>query len=250
MTALASQRAAEIEIMDSGGYGPEEISGNLADLRFYNTWFGGTRAIVRGVRRVAAAAGAQRRLTILDVATGTADIPLALARWGTRRGVEVFVEGLDSNADMLHEAIRHGAEGAGAAQPSLVQADATCLPHADRSVDVVVCSNFLHHLTAQEARLVLAEMRRVCRLGVVAVDLVRSREALLTIWLLTRLTTANRLTRNDGPLSVRRAFTPSELSDLAEEAGLAGAVARASGPVRMSLTWRRATSLSSSAPPG
>jgi hypothetical protein len=80
-------------------------------------------------------------------------------------------------------------------------------------------------------------MRRVAARGVVAVDLQRSDGAWLNVWLLTRLSTRNRLTRSDGPLSVRRAFTVDEMLDLSRRAGLRGAQVRAAGPVRMVLTW-------------
>jgi hypothetical protein len=59
------------------------------------------------------------------------------------------------------------------------------------------------------------------------------------VWLLTHLTTTNRLTRNDGPLSVQRAFTPDEMMSMARKAGMEQAVMRNAGPVRMLMTWRR-----------
>lgn len=242
MTSLAAGgRAAEIEIMDAGPYGGDEIRANLADLRFYNDWFGGTRLVTRAVARLLAGAeGAPPgRLSVLDVATGSGDIPAAVARWLARRGVEALALGVDANADVLEEARRF--HRGRSAPVSLMRADACRLPHPDRSVDVVVCSNFLHHLDAPEAVAALREMGRVARLGLVAVDLMRARAAWLNVWLLTRLTTLNRLTRHDGPLSVHRAFVPDELRAMAAEAGLRQAVVRRAGPVRMVLTCRTAS---------
>jgi hypothetical protein len=49
----------------------------------------------------------------------------------------------------------------------------------------------------------------------------RRRLALLAgAWLLTRAMTRNAYTRNDAPLSVRRAYTADEVVDLARQAGL------------------------------
>ena len=222
--------------MDAGGYTQDEIRDNLADLRSYNAWLGGTRLVVRSVGKILARHRHPARLTLVDVATGSADIPAALARWCQRNiGGAALVAGLDANPDVLREASRYRISGV-----ALVQADALNLPYAAGAVDVAFCSNFLHHLDTAGAVEVLREMRRVSRRGLVAVDLIRSRLSLAAVWLLTRLTSFNRVTRNDGPVSVRRAFTPAELKDLARKAGLDGAVVRRAGLARMVLTWEAA----------
>ena len=238
MAFVPQLRADGVEIMDTGDYAPAELRSNLADLRFYNRWLGGARLIRREIARMLEAGGAGRALSVLDVGTGSADIPIALERWGRSQGLEVRAEGVDSNADILKEARAYLARQ-DATRVSVRQADACHLPHAARSVDFVVCSNFLHHLDGEEARAALGEMGRVAARGVVAVDLQRSDGAWLNVWLLTRLSTRNRLTRSDGPLSVRRAFTVAEMLDVSRRAGLHGARVRAAGPVRMVLTWSR-----------
>ncbi len=231
-------RATEIELMDAGAYDREELRSNLSDLRFYNTWLGGARLVTKAVAGLLSEAGNPPRATVLDLATGLGDIPATLARWGERRSIDLHVAGLELNPAILGEAQRY-LGGRGTRGVCLTRGDATCLPFADGSADIVVCSNFLHHLDGDAARKALGEMRRVTRLGLVAVDLIRSRLAWLNVWLLTRLTTSNRLTRNDGPLSVKRAFTAEELRATAEEAGLRGSLVRPAGPVRMVLTWSK-----------
>jgi len=67
---------------------------------------------------------------------------------------------------------------------------------------------------------VLREMARVARIGVIVDDLLRSRLGYLGARLMRTLLTANRLTRHDGPLSVRRAYRPSELAELLRRAGI------------------------------
>jgi len=63
-------------------------------------------------------------------------------------------------------------------------------------------------------------MARVSRRGVVVNDLVRGRLYLAGAWLLSHIVSGNRLSRNDAPLSVRRAYSRSELRALVDEAGL------------------------------
>jgi hypothetical protein len=64
---------------------------------------------------------------------------------------------------------------------------------------------------------------------VIVNELDRTRRALAGAWLLSRVLTRNRYTRHDAPLSVRRAYRPVEVAELATEAGLVE-VARIGGP--------------------
>jgi len=81
------------------------------------------------------------------------------------------------------------------------------------------------------------ECRRAARACVVLVDLSRSRLALAAAWLLTRLTSRNRLTRSDGVLSVRRAYTVAEAAELAQQAGWECVHAEQHGLFYYSLVW-------------
>src|SRR3990172_7003211 len=123
MNLTAGGRASEIEIMDAGGYAGEEIRANLADLRFYNDWFSGSRIAIRAVARLLAMqdGAAPGPLILLDVGTGSGDIPAAVAARLSRRGVEVLAAGADANAEVIEEARRYRNESA--APVSLLAAD-------------------------------------------------------------------------------------------------------------------------------
>ncbi len=117
-----------------------------------------------------------------------------------------------------------------------VQARAQHLPFADGSFDVVTCSNTLHHVSESDAVLLLQECARVGQHVVVA-DVVRNRFMLWGAWLLTRLTTRNRLTRADGLHSVRRSFTVDEAVKLVQASGMQGAVVQQRLPFRLTVVW-------------
>jgi ubiquinone/menaquinone biosynthesis C-methylase UbiE len=101
-----------------------------------------------------------------------------------------------------------------------VVADATALPLRERAADVVTCSLTLHHLEEGEAVAALAEMAAVARQEVIVNDLRRGYLSLVLVWLATRLLRMHRVSRYDGPLSVRRSYSASEIRTLAEKAGL------------------------------
>lgn len=193
------------------------LRGNLRDLERANRWLGGVRLSARAID---ALAGDRTDLTVLDIGTGGADIPLALLHRARRRGHRWRVTGIDSRPEILAAAAARQPRLTATAGLELHVGDGRSLPHPAASFDVVHASLVVHHLEPDEVVRLLAEMRRVARLGVVVNDLVRSRLAWVGAWLLVHGSTRNRFTRHDAPLSVRRAYTTRELTELAQAAGL------------------------------
>lgn len=220
------QRIVARELMDAPVDSPSELEANLADIEFANAAFGGTRPVLREVRRLGAR-------SVLDVGCGSADIPLALVRDAERRGADVEVTALDRSEQMLEIARRRTG-----AHPRLrfVAADAAALPFADGAFDVVTCNLALHHFEPDAARALLGELRRVARLTPLVCDLRRSVAAYAAAFAFSRAFTRNRLTRHDGPLSVRRAYTPDEAGAMAREAGWQSPRVRREAFFRMTLS--------------
>lgn len=153
-----------------------------------------------------------RAIAFADVAGGDGAFADRVVEWGARRGVAIRPLVLDLSPVALE-----GASAPGRAADAL-RADALSLPLADRAVDVVHVSCFLHHLSVDDARAALVEMCRASRGLVIVNDLVRSRVASEAIRAITALLVHNRLVRHDGPVSVRKAFTPQELLSIAHAA--------------------------------
>lgn len=210
------------EHLDAPGQDPGEFAGLLQAVRRTNRWYGGYALILDYIARFADALP-RRPLTILDVATASADVPAAIVRWARRRGLPLRIAALDINLDTL-AAARQTVRGLG--EIALIRGNAMALPFPDRSVDVALCALALHHFTFDGAAQVLREINRVARGGFVVNDVLRSWPAyvgaLADTWILSR----NRLARHDGPLSVLRSFTWPEFQQLARVAGLNGAEVR------------------------
>jgi len=120
--------------------------------------------------------------------------------------------------------------------------DVLALPFADGAVDVVTCSQLLHHFTDDDAVRALRELSRVARVAVVVGDLRRSWLAASLFWLVSWPLGFHRVTRHDGTLSVLRGFTADELRAMAERAGVPRPEVRRSLGWRLAATWRVAHS--------
>ena len=93
----------------------------------------------------------------------------------------------------------------------------------------------MHHF-APDSLIALLRAASVCaRRGLIMSDLVRGRLPLVAFRLAQPVIARHYLTRHDGALSIRRAYTPGELRDLAHAAGLAGAQVYTHWPWRMTL---------------
>jgi ubiquinone/menaquinone biosynthesis C-methylase UbiE len=208
-------RSTELELLDKSGNDPALLSGNLADLRRVNRWLGGVRLTLRAMERLTDDLRPGDALRVLDVATGGADIPAAMADWAKQRRLRAWILATDRSAEILRLAERPGVN-----RVEFAIADACQLPFADDSFDVATCSLVLHHLDPEAAVSMLREMNRVARRGIIVNDLLRNWPGYAGAWFLGHALTRNPLTRNDAPLSARRAYTRREMAMLLARAEL------------------------------
>jgi hypothetical protein len=209
------ERATDARERLDGPLSSPERRATLDDLDRLNAWFGGYALTLSRVRRAAARLPRDHRLVVADVGGGRGDLAVKVVRWARRARRPVRVLVLDTDAATLALARRRIA-----AYPeiSLVLADATALPLAAGAADVVVTALTLHHLDRTAAAACLAEMRAAAPLALVN-DLLRTRTSLALVWLVTRLLRLHPVSRHDGPVSVRRAYSARELAALARTAG-------------------------------
>jgi 2-polyprenyl-3-methyl-5-hydroxy-6-metoxy-1,4-benzoquinol methylase len=223
------------ELLDCPDAPPEEIAASLADLARLNR-LGPIRSILACLGPLAARAPRGRPLRILDVGAGGGDLAVALARWGRRVGRPVHVIALDLRPAVLRCAAARTAQ---ASEVRLVAGDALALPCRPGAVDLAVCALLLHHLPEEAVVRLLAALAGLVRLGFVVSDLRRGRWTWAVAWLVTRALSRHRVTRHDGPLSVRRAYTPAELRQLAERAGVPEVRWRRAPALRVLGVWAR-----------
>jgi ubiquinone/menaquinone biosynthesis C-methylase UbiE len=213
-------RREEPELLDDQDHNRTELAENFRDIRRVNRLLGGVSTTTRHLPRLLGTIPPGRPVAILDLATGSGDIPVAILHWARRRGVPIEIIASDVDEAILDLARAHtGAR----AEITFARHDARDVPLPDRSVDIVLCSLSLHHFDPDDAVQVLGEMDRLARYGFILNDLRRSRLGYAAAWVAARLSTRNRLTRNDAPLSVLRAYTPRELEALLHRAQITNA---------------------------
>ena len=197
-------RTDEPEQIDDPNQPFAELESSMRDVALSNRLFGGTQTILFHVARLLKNVPPHTPIRILDVATGSADIPNALLAWGRRRKFNLTIIGVDNQAAMLHMA------QAASSEISLVQADALALPFPPRSFDLALCALAFHHLGFGASVKLLAAMDTLTTRGFVVSDLRRDKPTLWGVEAAMAAVKAHPFTRHDAPASVRRAFTVPE----------------------------------------
>jgi ubiquinone/menaquinone biosynthesis C-methylase UbiE len=205
------------ELLDGPLDDPAHLAANLRDLRRLNRLTGGGSLSVRAVH---ALREADRGVaTLLDVGTGACDIPVLLLADARRHGEALEVTATDSRPEILTAARAVRPDLDRVAGLTIAVADGRGLPYHDGSFDIAHTSLVVHHLAHGDALGLLRELLRVARSGIVVNDLDRSWTTWLGAWVLAHTVARSPYTRHDGPLSVRRAYTSDEMTDLIREAG-------------------------------
>ena len=224
---LTPSRRRGVEILDSPDIDPALKTRSLADVARANALFGGLSSALYEIEQTIG--DLPQCATLLDVGTGLGDIPCRARVVARENGVDLTTIGLDSAVELTR-----------ASRPAVtftVCGDALRLPFADRSVDIVMCSQVLHHFAGTEAITLIREMNRVARIRVVVSDLRRSWIAAAGLWLASFPLQFHAVSRHDGVVSVLRGFTPEELSDTVNDAVAKKPLVRKHRGFRITASW-------------
>lgn len=203
-------RSSETERIDRGEFTVQEYQRWQKEMWFIHRFFGEIRALRKAL--VGDIAGnSNGTLTVMEIAAGSGGLLTYLAERTPRLNIRCI--GLEISHDSAGTIAKNG--------HLAVRGDAVLLPFADKSVDYVFCTLFLHHLDSDEAPRMIGEMRRVARRKIVVIDLDRRPIPYLLYRVFGTLLLQS-LTRQDGALSIKRSYRASELREIAERSGLKG----------------------------
>ena len=208
MMSLAVRASAE-EQMDDPALHPRVYDAVLADLARVNRW---TLAARPTLGFLARALRGKQRFRLLDVGFGDGDMLRLIGAWARRRGLAAELVGVDLNP-------RSEAKARAATPPALgIDYRTGDYRAVAGGFDLIVSSLVAHHMAPHELGDFLRHMEAEAAIGWMVNDLHRHRLAHLGYPLLARMLRVHRIVREDGTLSIARAFRPPEWKAILAEA--------------------------------
>ena len=221
-------RQEQPELLDQGAGSMADVCSNLTEMWRINRYFGGVEALTHHLYPLLRKS--TKPLSVVDIGTGSGEMGSLLARWAQQNRFHIAIHVLDISARNLSVAHRNAISSV-----TLVQADACALPFAGKHVDYFISSLFLHHLAPDQVVGLLSDTYHRSRCGIVMSDVIRGYLPLAAFRLIQPFFARHYLTRHDGFLSIKRAYTPDELRSLAQAAGIEAARVYTHFPWRMTL---------------
>lgn len=205
------RRVPSQELLDEDLGSPEEIRQSFDDLWRINRYLGGVSGCLHLLDQFFARTG-PHPVRILEVGSGDGRLAARLRDELMQRGVRAEFVTLDCRLSHL----RYGDGSAAGVSP--VVADVFKIPFSHDRFDLVICNLFFHHFSGERATELLQRLFEVASKAVLINDL--ERHPLPYFFIHFALPFArSRITRHDGPASVRQAYTRDELQKMAEQAG-------------------------------
>lgn len=182
----------------------------LRGLQRLNRWSRLTDLVWQPIAQLAET-DTQRPLSVLDLATGSADVPIGLCERAAGKSLDLKV----SACDVSPKAVRFAADQCRSrkADVTLFELDVLNDP-IPQHYDIITCTTFLHHLSDDQTTVVLQKIIEAARRRVIVVDLLRGRLNWLQVWMATRLLSRSPVVHYDGPQSIRAAYTKKEFEQL------------------------------------
>ena len=222
MSRLLPSRANLVEEMDDRHCDSATLAKTYAHFETVNRLVSGREILYR--RRILPAIrnGAK---SILDVGCGGGDVIRYLARRAQADGYAIDFCGIDPDERAIAFAKAHGTA-------ERVRFECDDIYNLSRRYDLLISNHVLHHLDSAEVARFCNATSALCNYAIVHSDLCRSAWA-LSLFPFVGVWFHGSFILRDGMTSIRRAFSPSELAELAPE----GWKVDARLPFRLELTW-------------
>jgi len=213
-----SSRSSEIEIMDDLGIDGEVVPKTLRELEIINKLLGGNNVTIKGIKTLLTHYHQNgEEVSIADMGCGGGDMLKLIANWAKKNNIKVKLTGIDANPNIIDYARKNTRD-----YDNIEYKTDNVFNHQNEQpiYDVIVSTLFLHHFDEHESATLLANWNKNSRYGVLINDLHRHPLAYHSIKILTRIFSNSYMVKNDGPISVLRAFTKKDFNEILFKAGI------------------------------
>ena len=214
MAVSTKQRTSQEEIMDDFSLEGDELRDALDKIAVINHWLGGNRLTLDGINELLTNWPKEKVVTIIDIGCGNGDMCRAVADFGNQEGRHFRIVGIDANAYTIDHA-----RAISTTYPTISYAVMNVFDDdfAALTYDIALCTFTIHHFSDKEILNLMSLFTKKATLGVVVNDLQRSALAYRLFQLVCFVFRLNRMSREDGLVSILRGFKRRELESFSRQ---------------------------------
>lgn len=212
-----SRRSGDSEIMDDLEYAGETMDRTLRELEVINRWLGGNRVTINGISKLLENGNQNSPIRVADLGCGRGDMLILIDGWAKKYNLELELFGIDANQYVIDAARKRFGKS-----PNIHLQTVNILSpdFQKREFDIVIGTLFYHHFTDEQLIAFFSHLKKQAGIGFLINDIHRHPLAYYSIKLLTMLFSKSSMVKYDAPLSVLRAFSRKELSNILRSAGI------------------------------
>ena len=207
------ERSDQFEIMDDMTMAGPELRRTLDLLASINLWLGGNALTLDGMKSMLKDQPAGKTIRIVDLGCGNGDMLRKLHQFGVKQGYDLELLGVDANPNSVAYAreLSSGMENLTFKALNIFSEEFGKIEY-----DIAIATLFMHHFSDDEITKLVSELQQKSTVGVLINDLHRSELAYVLFWLIS-LFFRNEVARNDGLVSIRKAFRRGDLEKYANQ---------------------------------
>jgi SAM-dependent methyltransferase len=200
-------RAIQPEYLDSKDCDPQLAYSSYRFMKWVNRFGGGAKAVMNYLTREISRNGDSRTIRILDIGSGTCDIPLAILKWARKRPQKIEFTCLETNETALKIAAenikRSGFDAIELKDESIFEFN--CMEHFDYAIG----SMFFHHFHNEQILNLIEKLRSYVLRSILINDLRRNLMSYACCRILAF--SFSKGLKHDVLLSIRKGFKSEEL---------------------------------------
>ena len=214
MALNTKYRSDEPEIMDNFALEGEDLRDALDKIAKINQLLGGNKLTLRGVQSLLTSISKSQKITIVDVGCGNGDMLRTISDFGLENDYKFELIGIDANAFTINHARKLSK-----CYPDITYKcqDIFGQRFVELKYDILLCTLTLHHFKEEEINELLTIFNANSNIGIVINDLHRSTIAYRLFQLICIVFRLNKMSREDGLISILRGFKRKELIHFSEK---------------------------------
>ncbi len=212
MRIATTHRTDREEIMDNFHLKGDELAVVLRDLKLVNTYLGGNKITINGIKQLLSSEIEKKEITIVDIGCGDGQMLKQCMDFARKNNLQFKGIGVDAN---VHTIANAREETKNYPKIQYMHLDIFSETFKELKADIILCTLTLHHFKDAEIEKLLRLLPQQARVGVVINDLHRNSLAYVLFKAFSSVFFKSSIAKNDGLVSILRGFKKRELKEFA-----------------------------------